>query len=398
MVAPKRVTEQVWAQEADTWRPDLKVSVVAGTPKQRARALSEPADVYAISRDNLADALEFAQLGMFRTLILDELSSFKAPRTKRTKAALKLRAHVRFVWGLTGTPTPNGYMDLWPQIKILDGGQTLGRTLTAYRDRFFTPGRQLASGVITEWLLRPGADKTINKLLEPMCLSMSTLGRVDLPPVTYNNVAVALPPRAMNLYRTMKKEALLDLTLDGGAVHTAGTAAVKTAKLSQLAAGFLYPDDRESGEAVAEVHAGKLSALTEIVEGTGSPILVMYRFTHERDMVRKAFGPLAHTVDEPDVLDAWNAGKIPVLLAHPASVGHGLNLQHGGHTMVWLTLPWSTEEYQQANKRLARQGQKHPVVIHHLLADNTVDRAILDALGQKISTQDALLKHLESPL
>lgn len=347
-----------------------------------------------IGRDNLRDVVPYA--GTFSTFIMDELSSFKNRQAKRWGAARKItrNASVRYVWGLTGTPSPNGLIDLWPQLYLLDGGDRLGGTITSYRTKFFDPGRTMKSGIVTEWILRPGADQLIYKRIEDICLSMSTEGRVDLPPVTFNKIETPLPPEARRLYKEMKRDLVADLEILGDETYSASNAAVLTSKLSQIAAGFLYSDDVDIDGVYTELHREKVKALEEILDGTGSPVLVFYGYRAELEMYREAF-PRAHTIDEPDIIDRWNRGEIPVLLAHPASVGHGLNLQHGGHTAVWTTATWSLEEDQQANKRLARQGQKNPVVIHYLVAPHTVDTAKMERLRTKKSVQDALLDHLE---
>lgn len=401
VTAPKRVAENVWHTEAALWRPDLKVKVVAGTPAQRKLALESKADVYVIGRDNLADALPYAR--RFRTFVMDELSGFKTRASIRWKTAKKLIKEGRTpnVWGLTGTPTTDGAMlDLWAQLYLLDEGESLGTTLGGYRERYFTPGRQLPNGVVIEYNLRPGAKERIHVLLERTCLAMTTDGRVDLPPTTENDIDIAMPPATRRLYKQMKQDLVLGAELLGS-VYSAANAAVLSGKLSQITAGFLYKDDQELVVGKKEytvLHKEKVAGVKEIVEGTGSPVLVAYRFQAELDLLKEGLGKEAHTIDEPNVVERWNRGEIPVLLGHPASMGHGLNLQHGGHTMAWATLPWSLEEYMQMNKRLARQGQKHPVVIHHLLMKNTVDPHIKLALQGKKRVQDAVMNHLESPL
>lgn len=402
VVAPKRVAEEVWHVEVDKWRPDLKVAVAAGSPAQRATMLRSDADIIVISRDNIADAVPVAK--RFRTFILDELSSFKTKKSNRWKAANKVQNGMGpepYVWGLTGTPSPNGLLDLWGQMALLDRGQRLGTTLTGYRARYFYAGRRLPTGVVTEWKLRPEAEAAIHAKLEDICLSMTTEGRLpDLPPTTYNRVKVPLPPRVKQLYKELKANYLVDLTDLGllDVVHTASSAGVLSSKLSQMTAGFLYPDDRPEGDtSYSPVHQEKVRALIEIIEGTGSPVLVFYRFAAELDMLKAAI-PSAHVMSEPGILQRWNEGEVPVLLAHPASAGHGLNLQFGGHTIVWTSLPRSLEEWEQSNKRLSRQGQKHPVVIHTLEAPRTIDPLIWDSLMDKKELQDALMEHLQSPL
>jgi SNF2 family DNA or RNA helicase len=403
VTAPKRVAENVWETEAALWRPDLRVVVAKGTPKSREAALASGADIVVIGRDNLADAVPHAH--RFKTLIMDELSGWKTRASLRWKAAKKVCASpsVTHVWGLTGTPSPNGLLDLWAQMFLLDGGQRLGTTIGGYRNRYFVPSGQLANGVVTGWDLRPGADKRIHTLLEDLCLSMDTEGKVDLPPVTMNTVHVPLPPTARKVYKAMKNDLVADMELLGlqGEIHSAMNAAVLSSKLSQICAGFMYVDDADIRDRAYDViHKEKAAAVAEIVEGTGSQVLVAYRFQAELDLLKQVLGSKAHTIDEPNVIQKWNSntGQVPVLLAHPASAGHGLNLQHGGHTMVWATVPWSLEEYMQMNKRLARQGQQHPVVIHHLVAPHTVDEAVMQRLAEKKTVQQALLDHLGSPL
>lgn len=402
VTAPKRVAEEVWPVEVPKWRPDLRIVVAAGTPAQRAKALLAAregrADIVVIGRDNLADAVDVA--GDFKTFVMDELSSFKTRASIRWKMAKKICKDMEYVWGLTGTPTTDGAMlDLWAPMYLLDSGDSLGSTLGGYRERYFTPGRQLPNGVVIEYNLRPGAAKRINVLLEKTCLSMSTDGRVDLPPTSFNDVMVPLLPAVRKLYKQLKNDLVADADILGGETISAANAAVLTGKLSQITAGFVYVDDADlRGGQYKMLHKEKVTTLKEIIDGTGSPVLVAYRFQAELELLKQGLGPMAHTLDEPGIVADWNSGKIPVLLAHPASAGHGLNLQFGGHTMVWATPTWSLEEYMQMNKRLARQGQKHPVVIHHLVSPRTVDPLILLALKDKKSVQDAVMNHLESPL
>jgi hypothetical protein len=388
VVAPKRVAEQVWPSELRKWRPDLSLALAAGQPKVRAQALAANRDITVIGRDNLADVT-----GQYKTVILDELSGFKSRSSNRWKTARTLTT-VPYVWGLTGTPSPNGYLDLWSQVYLLDRGERLGRTLTGYRDRYFKPGRQIASGQIVSWDIRPGAAEHINELLEDICLSMDSEGRIDLPPTTFNRVEVPLPPSARATYKEMKTQLLVDLQLVGGDIHTATNAAALSNRLSQISAGFLYPDNEGPTTAI---HQEKVKAVQEIVDGTGSPVLVFYRYREERARLMAAL-PDVTPIEEAGSLDRWDRGEVRVLLAHPASAGHGLNLQHGGHTQVWTSLPWSLEEWEQGIKRQARQGQQHPVIIHMLISPRTVDEAIYARLVEKASVQKALMNHLESPL
>lgn len=398
--APKRVAENVWEPERDKWRPDLSIAVAKGTPAQRRRALESRADIIVIGRDNLEDALPYA--GRFRSHVIDELSGFKNHRAARYKVAKQINAlpTMNHVWGLTGTPTPNGLMDLWAQLYLLDGGKRLGRTITSFRDAYYTVGKRLPNGTVIRWDIRPGAADSIMKSIDDICLSMETEGRIELPPVSYNWVDVPLPAKVRELYRKMKKEAVLESEFLGE-IYSASTAAMVTARLDQIASGFLYPDDMVMNDREGEfkvLHTEKAGALQEIIDGSSGGVLVGYHFKAELAMLQKALGKQAHTIDEPDIVKRWNNGEIPVLLTHPQSAGHGLNLQHGGHTMVWHNIPWSLEEYQQLNKRLPRQGQQHPVVTHHLSSPNTVDVSKRLRLEGKKSVQQALMDHLASPL
>ena len=392
VAAPPRVAREVWPDEAEIWRPDLRIQLIDGPPKQRAKQWAAEADIYAVSREILAEAVKAGP--EWRTLVLDESSGFRTRGTKRWRAARALvnLPSITRVWQMTGTPSPNGLLNVWAQIYLLDRGERLGRTLGGYRERYFSPTGRLPSGVITGWAIRPGAEDRIHKLLEDIVLAME--GRVDIPPSSLNVVKATLPPAAAKAYKEMKRTMVADLSILGGVTHSATTAATVSNKLSQIAAGFIYDDD---GAGVDRIHSAKIDALREIVEGTDSPVLVFYRYREEAAMIQEAF-PEAVSVQESDSVKRWNQGEIPLLYAHPASAGHGLNLQHGGHTIVWTSLPWSLELWQQANKRLARQGQKHPVVIHTIEARGTLDPAIHRVLDQKASVQAALTSHLESLL
>lgn len=394
MIAPKRVAENVWGPEQEAWRPDLSLTVAAGDPARRKRSLGQGADITVIGRDNANDALGAQE---WRTVILDEISGYKSRQTLRWKTARKITADAKYVWGLTGTPAPNGLLDLWAQVYLLDKGARLGTGITKFRERYFTPGRQLSNGVITEWLLKPGADRRIHGLLEDIALSLNAEDlALSLPPVGHNDVTVPLPPKVKHLYRGMKDTLVGESELLGNVTVTAVNAAVLSSKLQQISSGVLFPDDAAvTGEPAQRLHWEKVNAVKEIIEGTGSPVLVLYQFREERQMLLEE---LPGAVDDsiPDLQKRWNDGQIPVLVAHPGSVGHGLNLQYGGHTIVWASHTWSSEEYQQVNKRMARPGQKHPVTIHHLFSPGTIDRPILKVVEGKISVEAALLEHLRA--
>lgn len=397
--APVRVARSVWPAETSIWRSDLKVVVAEGKDREAALAGEIPADIVVISREQLEHAVPHA--GRFKTFIMDELSSFKNQKSNRFKKARAITKETPHVWGLTGTPAPNGLLDLWPQMFLLDRGEALGSHVSKFRARYFTEGARLPSGVITRWDIRPGAAAQIHRQLEPIALSMGTEGRVKLPPVTFNDVLVELPPRVRTMYKRLKEDLVTDLTdlgMDDASMISASNAAVLSGRLAQVVSGFVYPDPDErlvDEEAYTVLHSEKLKAVDEIIESaSGSPVMIAYRFRAELDRLKERY-PEAREPDTAKDIDDWNAGRIPILLVHPASAGHGLNLQHGGHILVWHTLPWSLEEYQQTNKRLARSGQKLPVTIHHLLSPSTVDMSVKDALKGKTSVQDALLHHLD---
>lgn len=393
-IAPKRVAELVWPAERELWRPELSLAMAVGEPDRRATALALNSDLTVISRDNIADA----PLRKYRTIILDELSSFKTRSSARWKAARKLSKTADQTWGLTGTPAPNGYLDLWGQVHLLDNGQRLGTSVEGYRNRYFIATDQVWNGtrlIPVGWELREGAEDKIKGLLEDICLYMEADDYLPMDKPTYNTVEVPLPANVRRMYEEMERDLVLDLELLGGEIFSASNAAVLTSKLLQLTSGFIFSDAQDG--TFTELHDEKLKALREIQDGTGDNLLVAYNFIPERERIRKAF-PEAQTIDEPGAYAAWNRGEVPMLLCHPASAGHGLNLQHGGHTAVWSSLTWDLELFQQFNGRLARQGQKHPVVIHMLVSPNTRDVQVAYRLTTKATTQANLLDHFRSPV
>lgn len=392
VVSTKRAAELTWPAEAKIWRPDLRVSLAAGSPAKRAEALQADADVVVVGRDVLHSVAE--QLGKshrFRTVILDELTSFKSPSASRFKAARRICQRVPYVWGLTGTPIPGGYSDLWGQMALIDRGARLGRTLGEFRSRYLTPKFKLSSGVIGAWDLRPGAKEEIDSKLSDVCLSMTAEDHLDLPPRTDNIVRVQLPPSAAKVYREIEKD--LVATVQEG-TYTARGAAQATGRMQQVSAGFLYPDAEEPETGTAELHAAKIQAVAEVVEGTGSPVLVMYAFQWERDQLLKVI-PGSKGSKEPGAVQQFAEGKLKALVAHPASIGHGLNFQHASHTVVWSSLPWSSELYDQANDRVDRQGQTHPVMIHHVQTEPGQDARMLQALKNKDDVQSSLMQALK---
>lgn len=393
VVAPKRVAENTWPEERDLWRPDLSMAVAAGSPAQRADALQSDADIFVIGRDNVKDLGPVRD--KFSTLVLDELSGFKSKGT-RWKVANALQQRTDHVWGLTGTPSPNGYLDLFYQIMLLDGGKRLGTRITSYRERFFYPGNRLPNGIITEWIMQDNADAKIKRLIEDLCLYMEADGRIELPPVSYPAHSLILPPDVMKFYRTLKRDMVADLDSLGLTV-SADSAGVLSNRLSQVSAGFIYETNPVTLEReVTTVHTERIEMVKDLLEQATSPVLVAYRYQEEERLLLEL--PGARSIREKGVIQDWNRGDVPILVAHPASAGHGLNLQHGGHTIIWTSPNWELELWIQFNGRLNRQGQKHPVVVHKIIAKDTVDKIIYRRLETKDSVQRDLLEHLRSPV
>lgn len=387
VVAPKRVAQHTWPDEIRKWDhlQHLRVSVVIGTPEARRSALAADADLYVINRENIPWLVE--TIGRkpwpYDMVVLDELSSFKSAKAQRFRALRRVRGGMARVVGLTGTPAPNGLLDLWPQMYMIDQGERLGRTVTGYRDRYFTPDRRNRVQVWT-WKPKPGAEDEIYKAIDDIALSMRAKDLLDLPDRTDLIVPVELSALARQVYDRLEKE--LVLRLPEGIVQ-ASQAATLINKLLQMAGGSAYGDDGK----VVPIHTAKLDALEDLIEqSNGQPVLVYYGYRHEREHIMERI-PQAEDLDP----DRWCAGEQAVALAHPASCGHGLNLQSGGSIMVWYTLPWSLELYEQANARLYRQGQTRPVRIYHLIAQGTVDEQVLSALQRKAVGQDALLEALK---
>lgn len=407
VIAPKRVAEDTWSREAEKWDhlSCLRVVKVLGTAKQRTAALAQDGDVYVINRENVVWLVE--TLGArwpFDGIVIDELSSVKSSRSKRWRALRRVIGAAKYVYGLTGTPAPNGYIDLWPEMYLLDRGQRLGRTLGEFRNTYFNPGAHKGH-IVYEWRLKPGAKARIDAKLSDLCLSMSKEDWLDLPERTYNTVPVMMSPSARKLYEQFQKEKILPLLRgrDGLRLAENGAddydsavlgdmAATVSGKLLQMANGAVYD---ENGE-VFHIHDAKLDALEEIADtNPGQPLLVFYTYKHDLDRIQARF-PSAEKIKSSETISDWNAGKIPMLLCHPASAGHGLNLQAGGHIIVWFGLPWSLELYQQANDRLHRMGQKQGVIIHHIVARGTLDERVMSVLAGRESTQRGLLDALKA--
>lgn len=394
VIAPKRVAEDTWSRESQKWDhlKHLKLSKILGTREQRLQAVNSDADIYIINRENVAWLVEECQKKRrwpYDMVVIDELSSFKSSKSQRFRALKKVTPLIKRIVGLTGTPTPNGLLDLWPQMYLLDRGQRLGKTITGYRDRYFNPGMRNGYTVFN-WTPKEGADRAIQEKIKDICISMSASDYLTLPERMSNIIPVELSEKEKKLYKTMEKEQIL--SLDESEI-VALTAATVTNKLLQMANGTVYDMDRNC----KHIHDRKLEALEEILDVTDEPVLVFYNFQHDYDRLVEHFRKLdPRRLDTADDIREWNEGKVRLLLAHPASVGHGLNIQDGGHIIIWFGLTWSLELYQQANARLYRQGQKKNVIIHHLVASGTIDEQVMAALEKKDTSQRALLDAVKS--
>lgn len=391
VIAPKSVALNTWSGETAKWDHlrKLRISVAMGTAAQRTKAIERDADIYVTNRDNVKWIVDYfkKEPWPFDTVVLDESSSFKNPSSQRFKALRKIRPQLRRVIELTGTPSPNGLMDLWPQIWLLDMGERLGRTLGSYRSEFFTAGRRNGA-VVYDWIARPGARQRISKRLADISMSMQASDYLNMPDVIDGGLTLALPPGEMRDYLAFQREQLMQL--DNTDIE-AVTAAALTNKLLQYTGGALY-DDQHNWH---EVSTAKLEALQDIVESTDESVLIYYQYQSEKDRILKMLPDAVTFTGEPELLESWNAGKIRLMLAHPASVAYGLNMQAGGHIIVWYTPTWNLELYMQANARLHRQGQTKPVVIYHLIAAGTIDERVMQALNCKNGSQAALLKHIK---
>ena len=403
VIAPKRVAEDTWTRECEKWDhlSALRVVKVLGSCEHRQTALAKDADVYVINRENVQWLVEYTNgVWPFDLVVIDELSSFKNPQSKRFKMLRRVIKQSSYVWGLTGTPASNGYMDLWSQIFLLDGGTRLGKFIGSYRQQYFYAGAHRGY-VVFEYKLRPGAKQRIDQRLSDICLSMSKEDWLQLPDIIYNDVRVKMTSSERKIYDKFQRERVLPLlenklaTIDDMSSAVLGeTAAVLSGKLLQMANGAVYDDS----EGVFHLHDQKLDALEEIVTSAqGTPLLVFYSYKHDVDRIKARF-PEAVVLNDSDDISRWNKGEIPMLLCHPASAGYGLNLQEGSHIMVWFGLPWSLENYQQSIARLHRQGQKHPVICHHIICDDTIDDRVLKALHSKNATQKSLLDALKGYL
>lgn len=403
VIAPLYVADVTWEDERDKWDHlrKLRLSKILGTEKQRIAGLTATADVYVINRENVKWLIEYyikrKKPWPFDMVVVDESSSFKSNSSQRFKALKKATPITDRVILLTGTPDPNGEMDLWSQTYLLDGGERLGKTLTEYRNRYFTPGRRNGN-VIYEWLPREGAKEAIFAKLSDVMISLTAADYLKMPERIDNVVKLRMPPEAKEQYERMEEECILEL--ESGDV-VAGNKAAVTNKLLQMANGAVYYEEPEADEdgvvtgwqrKWVQIHEAKLDALEEIVEDYGQPLVVFYSFQHDFERLMSRFAKYDPAVirSRKDI-EAWNRGEVRLLFAHPASVGHGLNLQAGGSMVVWFGLPNNLEWYQQANARLYRQGQKRTVVITHLLMEGTQDVSVMRGLKGKTLNQDELI-------
>lgn len=394
VIAPKKVAEATWSKETAKWEhlQLLRIIPVLGTLKQRIRALNTPADVWVINRENVQWLVDYYRNDWpFDMVVIDESSSFKNHQAKRFKSLCWVRKKISRLVELTGTPAPNGLIDLWAQLYLLDGGERLGKTIGGFRQRYFDPDQRNAQQVFS-YKPKEGADDTIQDKINDICISMSAEDYLDLPECVSVEVPVQLDTKAQAAYKKLEKDMLLEINDEE---ITATTAAALGTKLLQLGNGAVYGEDRQ----VVEIHQCKIEAFLELVEALqGQSALVFYNFQHDRDRILSALKKSGLRVrvykDAQDETD-WNDHKIDILLAHPASTAYGLNLQDGGNHIIWFGLNWSLELKQQADKRLHRQGQKQKVFIHHLIVQGSMDEDVMNALQGKSTTQDGLLRALK---
>jgi SNF2 family DNA or RNA helicase len=391
VVAPLRVANTTWLDEVLKWKHlnGLRVSKVLGSKKERTMALYKKADIYTINRENIPWLVDFYKNDWpFEMVIIDELSSFKSPSAKRFRALKKVRHKIKRIVGLTGTPAPNGLLDIWSQIYLLDGGERLGRTFTGYRNRYFQPQKYVNGGIPTDYAPNHDAEEKIYSKISDICISMKALEYIKMPEIIFNKIEVELSEKEMKLYRKLERDLLLPLE---DSEVDAANAAVLSNKLLQMAGGTVYDEYQD----VHKIHDRKLDALEDLIEAAnGKPVLIYYSFKHERERIKEIFD--AEDINTSDDIARWNRGEMKIAICHPASTGHGLNLQEGGSTIIWFGMTWSLELYQQANARLWRQGQKQTVVIQHILTKDTIDERVMMALDNKDTGQNALIEAVKA--
>lgn len=382
VIAPKRVAENVWVQEIRKWEhlTGLTAVRVLGSEQDRRSALNTPAFLYIINRENVTWLVKNRRWD-FDMVVIDELSSFKSHQAQRFKAMRKVRPLVTRIVGLTATPAPNSLMDLWSEMCLLDMGQRLGRYIGGYRERFFVPDKRNRE-IVYSYKPREGAEDKIYELISDICISMKAKDHLQMPELMTNRVTVSMSPKEREVYDRLRRDMVTELN---GEELDAVNAASLSSKLQQMASGAVYGSDHQT----VVLHSRKLDALEDLIEAAnGKPLLVAYWFHHEHDRLHERFD--CRDINTAEDIAAWCAGEIPVGLIHPASAGHGLNLQSGGSTLVWFSLTWSLELYEQLNDRLWRQGQEHTVVIHHIISEGTIDEDIMSALARKDVGQNAL--------
>lgn len=398
VIAPLRVADMTWPDEVEKWDhlKNLRISKIIGTAKQRLEAVERRADLYIVNRENtkwLIDYyLEKNRRWPYDTIVIDESSSFKNHQSQRFKAIKKVAGVASRVIELTGTPAPNSLMDLWSQIYLLDQGERLGKNITAYRNRYFEPDKR-SQTVIFSYKPRPGAEREIYKQISDVAVSLKAEDHIKMPERVDNFIKLKMPRHVYEIYKEMEKNYLVSIDEE---MITAASAGVVANKLLQMANGAVYDENRK----VVHIHDLKLEALEEIIDDNdGKPIMVLYNYQHDYNRLVARFEKMKpRELETKKDLDDWNNGKIPLLLAHPASMGHGLNLQAGGNIIVWFGLTYSLENYLQANARLYRQGQKETVIINHLITENTEDENAIMRLTQKRMNQDELVRAIKAKI
>lgn len=392
VIAPLRVARDTWPAEINKWESlkGLRFSVVIGTEQERLSALREPASVYLINRENVDWLVNKSDVPFtFDMLVIDELSSFKSYGAKRFKSLLKVRPRAKRIVGLTGTPSSNGLMDLWAEFRILDMGKRLGRYITHYRNSFFTPDKRNQQ-IVFSYKPLPGAEDAIYRLISDITISMKSVDFLKMPECVINEVPVYLSEKEQAVYNSFREDMVLALANEE---IDAMNAAVLSGKLLQMANGAIYDEDKT----VHFIHNRKLDALEDLIEGAnGKPVLIAYWYNHDLERIKAKFN-VREIKTSKDIMD-WNSGDITVAVIHPASAGHGLNLQSGGSTIIWFGLTWSLELYQQTNARLWRQGQNETVVIHHIITKGTIDEDVMSALKRKEKTQSDLINAVKANL
>ena len=393
VVAPLRVGKTTWPEEINKWEhlAGLTYAVAIGNVAERLSALKAKADITIINRENVEWLIDKSGVAFdYDMLVIDELSSFKSFKAKRFKALLKVRPHITRVVGLTGTPSSNGLMDLWAEFRLLDLGERLGRYITRYRLAYFTPDKRNAQ-VVFSYKPLPGAEERIYDKIDDITISMRAADYLKLPSLVMNTVVVEMGDKEKEIYDSLCDDMVVSL---GDNEIDAVNAASLSNKLLQMANGAVYGDEHS----VHQIHGEKLNALEDLIESAnGKPVLVAYWFKHDLARIKAKF-PFAREIKTDADIRAWNRGEIEVGIIHPASAGHGLNLQTGGSTLIWFGLTWSLELYQQTNARLYRQGQKNTVVIHHIVTKGTIDERVLKALGKKEKTQNSLIDAVKAEL